>query len=639
MLEFFMSYFDVLYPINLGPLTYKCPEELEATAQPGMIVSAPLKNKLTKGVIINRNISPPDEKIKEFSKIHGDSPVLSKSLLKLLQWMSEYYIAPGGLVLKQTLPKEVFIKTKIGKAKKTLPHDKHIEFPDIPEKEFSSLTASISSGKYNAFLLHAPSSLYEYAVVLRLLDKTRNILVLLPEIFQANMLYNAFKESFGERLCILHSEISRGRRSEYIEGIISGRYDIVIGTRAALFAPLKNVSLIIVLNEHSSSYKLEEGIRYNIRDVAVMRGFIEKATVLLSSVTPTVDSYYNSFSDKYKLIKPSSSLTRPKIRIIDMRFEKTVKPNFSKTVYEDSKHHIKKGKKLMFVINRRGYSTLLLCRECGNAEKCPECGIPLVLHKNESTIRCHYCGKAYDIPDRCSRCKSYSLELLGSGTQKVQEDIEALFGVETLRFDSDHARKRTDIEKLLSNISCDSSKVIVGTKMMTKRIGLAERFSMAAVLNIDNSLNLPDFRASEKVYRELSSIIGLVDSDGKILIQTRMPQNSIFKYLKSDRYSSFVKEELSIRKELNYPPYSKLINIIFTGNHDLSDRIIKTVHKLDQDIEVLGPIVHRDKKGRDEFSILLKSADRRKLNTAARAVLDKFRDSKETDIRIDVDPV
>ncbi len=638
MLEFFMSYFDVLYPINLGPLTYKCPEELEAIAQPGMIVSAPLKNKLTKGVIINRNISPPDEKIKEFSKIHGDSPVLSKSLLKLLQWISEYYITPEGLVLKQTVPKEVFIKTKTGKAKKTLPHDKHIEFPDIPEREFSSIKASISSGKYNAFLLHAPSLLYEYSIALRLLDKTRNIIVLLPEIFQANMLYNAFKESFDERLCLLHGEISKGRRSEYIEGIISGKYDIVIGTRSALFAPLKNVSLIIVLNEHSSSYKLEEGIRYNIRDVAVMRGFIEKATVLLSSITPSIDSYYNSFSDKYKLIKPSSSLTRPKIRIIDMRFEKTVKPNFSKTVYEDSKHHIKKGEKLMFVINRRGYSTLLLCRECGNAEKCPECGIPLVLHKNESTIRCHYCGKAYDIPERCGRCKSYSLELLGSGTQKVQEDIEALFGVETLRFDSDQASKKTDIEKLLSNISCDSSKVIVGTKMMTKRIGLAERFSMAAVLNIDNSLNLPDFRASEKVYRELSSIIGLVDSDGKILIQTRMPQNSIFKYLKSDRYSSFVKEELSIRKELNYPPFSKLINIIFTGNLDLSDRIIKTVHKLDQDIEVLGPIVHRDKKGRNEFSILLKSADRRKLNTAARAVLDRFRDSKETDIRIDVDP-
>ncbi|MEW6107606.1 MAG: primosomal protein N' [Nitrospirota bacterium] len=634
-----MQYLDVVFPLNLGPLTYRCPEDLLENAQPGMIITAPLKNRLTKGIIFKKSVLSPQGKIKEIVKVHGDSPVLSRNMLKLLRWMSDYYISPEGLVLKQTLPKEIFSDTHSGKSKKEPGNTGRIPVLPIPEEEISPLLASVRDNVYHTYLLHSPSLIYEYSIASALLNTTRNIIVLFPEVSQANMFFSSINDKFKDRACLLHGETPKGRRSEYIAGILSGKYDIVVGTRPALFSPLKSVSLIITTGEHNSSYKPEEGVRYNIRDVAVMRGFIEKAPVLLSSVTPSIDSYYNALSGKYRLISPDIPHNRPVIRIIDMRFEKKIRPNISRTVFERSKNYIKNNRKIIFVINRRGYSTTLLCNECGHIEKCGICNMPVVLHKSDNVLKCHYCGKIKEATDSCTRCKSYNLELLGSGTQRVQEDIGELFGVETIRFDSDKAKNKSEIDKLLENLSGDSSKIAVCTKMLTKRIGIAENFSMAAILNIDGSLNLPDFRASEKAYMEISSIAELIKPDGEIFIQTRFPGNDLFKYFKAGQYVSFVKKELSARKELNYPPYSKLLNIIFTGRFESPEKLLKTICGFNTDIDIFGPIKTLDRKGNAEYSFLLKSPDRKALNTAARKILEKYEKAKDAKIRIDVDPL
>lgn len=635
MLKFPMNCFDVLFPINLGPLTYKCPEGLAEKAEPGMIVSAPLRNKLTEGIILRKNTSPPAGSLKEISVIKGDSPVLSKGLLKLLIWMADYYISNEGLILKQTMPKELFAETKARRSKKEIPQDK-IELIDINEQDISPVSASVQESRYSAFLLHAPSLQYEFSFALSLLKTTENIIVLLPEVSQADLVFSSFKEFFNDRICLLHSEISKGRRSEYVRGIISGKHDIVIGTRHALFAPLKKVQLIIVLNEHSSSYKLEEGIRYNIRDTAVMRSFIEKATVLLSSITPSSDSYYNTLTKKYHLLKPETQIKQPFIKIVNMMFEKKIKPFISKTVYEASKKFIKQEKKVVFVVNRRGHSSMLLCRACEYIEKCRTCNIPLVHHKNSNDLICHYCGRNSKIPEKCPKCGAFELEMLGAGTEKIQEELEELFGIKTLRLDSDTAKKGSDSDKLLHDISSGSSKVIIGTKMVTKRITSAHSFFMAAVLSIDSSMNLPDFRSPEKTYMELTSLMELVEPQGEIIIQTRFPQNPIFRFLKNNQYLSFLKEELATRKALEYPPYSKLLKIRFAGNADTADKMIKTINSLNMNIEVLGPVVSRDKKGREEYSLMLKSTDKKLLNTAARTIMSKK--TEDMNIYLDVDP-
>jgi primosomal protein N' (replication factor Y) len=638
MIKSHMQCFDVLFPINLGPLTYTCPDSLAEIVQPGLVIQAPLRNKLTMGIVLDKNISPPKGPLKELNIIPGTPAVLSKSLLRLFRWMSDYYIAPEGLVLKQTMPAELFSKTRTRKSKKEIPCNNEIDFMDIGSEEVQAVTAAINSNKYKGFLLHAPSVLYEYSMVFKLLGSVRNIIVLLPDIGQANLLYAALKDLYAERLCLLHGEISRGKRSAYIEGILSGRYDIVIGTRAALFAPLKKVSLIMVLNEHNQLYKIEEGIRYNIRDVAVMRGFIEKAAVLLSSISPSIDSYFNAITSKYRILKPSPDIKRPNIRIADMQFEKKIKPDLSKAVHDAAQKHIRKNNKIMFVVNRRGYSSALLCRECSYIVKCHSCDIPMVLHKNENSLKCHYCNKVLPVPERCPRCKGHNFELLGSGTQRVQEYIEELFGIPTMRFDSDNVKKKSEKEDISRLISGDFSRLLIGTKIMTRRISVTDRFSMAAVLNVDSSLNLPDFRAMEKAYQELSSIVDLVEPSGEVLIQTRFAGVPLFKHLRCNDYAAFAKEELSMRKGLNYPPFAKLLKITFSGPNEVSEKIMRTIRDSESKLEILGPTVNKNKKGIEEVSMILKSEDRRALNNAARSVLKTFCRSKKIQIKIDVDP-
>jgi primosomal protein N' (replication factor Y) len=429
-----------------------------------------------------------------------------------------------------------------------------------------------------------------------------------------------------------------GKRSVTIDGIISGRHDIVIGTRTALLAPLKKLSFMMVLHEHSSSYKIEEGVRFNTRDVAVMRGFIEKIPVMLTSPVPSIDSWFNAQSGKYRPLALEPTVQRPKIKIVDMRFSKKVKPYLSKALVDAAKKYLQKAERIMFVINRRGHSTMLLCAECGSTEKCTACGIPLVLHKDRNLVRCHYCGKSRSVPESCSTCKSPNLSLLGAGTQKIEEDMRELFGMEPLRFDSDRAKRKTAIRQLVDEAALDASKIMVGTKMMTKRIGPSGSFSLAGMLTIDSSLNTPDFRAREKTYREITDLLDLVGPRGEIIIQTRFPQDPLFKCIRDNDYETFAREELTVRKAMNFPPYSRLLNILVSGNAPASEKILKIVHEAAQYIEVLGPMEKKTKKGAIESSLLLKSRDRKALHAAARSVLETFRNAKDIEIRIDVDP-
>ena len=633
-----MSYVDIVFPVNLRPLTYKCPEGLQGRVKEGMIVSAPLRNRLTRGIVVAQNSAPPSGPAKEFAELCGDSPAVGRNLLRLLSWMSDYYLASPGSVLQQTMPKELFSKVKARtKADPVLPG--RIGITDVPDDAILPIADSVAGKKYRTFLVNAPSPSHEYGLAARLLrSSARNVLVVFPEVSAADAFFRSVSGFLGERVCLIHGGVRRGLRSDAIEGIASGKYDVVVGTRAALFAPLKTVSLIIVLQEHSSSYKLEEGLRYQVRDVAVMRGFMEKATVVLSSVSPSVDSYFNALTGKYDLLSLQPTERLPRIRVVNMRYAKKVRPGISKEVFDAARSRIRAGKRIAFVINRRGYSTLLLCADCGHRETCGSCDIPLVMHKDRNVLKCHYCGRTAELPERCSRCGSVHIELLGAGTQKLQEEIEDLFGVETIRFDSDEAKKKTTIRTLLQRLSEDSAQAIVGTKMMTGKMAASREFSMAAVMNADVSLSLPDFRAAERAYQEIRAVAGLLGPAGELLVQTRLADISLFRFLRSGDYASFAKEELAARKELSYPPYAKLVNIIVTGNNGLSAGVIGTIRSSRRDVEVLGPTYSKDKKGKAQFSVLLKSPGRKPLNEAAKAVLEKYGDMKDIRIVVDVDP-
>ncbi|MBA3071625.1 MAG: hypothetical protein FP829_05640, partial [Nitrospirae bacterium] len=415
MLKSIMEFVDVLFPINLGPLTYRCPEHLIDKAHPGMLVSAPLKNQTAKGIILGRPSKPEAKGIKTISDIHGKSPLLEPPLLKLLNWMADYYIANKGLVLKNMLPQETFKRVKARSKGKTEDKESN-EIIEIDENILSKIKESLSKREYKTFLVHAPSPLYETAMVTKILPQGKSAIILVPEIVHIKQVASFIREISGERLCVLHSGLSKGQRSEAMEKIISGQCNVVLGTRMAVFAPLKNVSLISVMQEHSSSYRTEEGLRFSARDIAVMRGYLGKAAVVLSSVCPSIESVYNSKRSKYTLIRPDLYSQRPKIRILNMRNERQPAPNLSKTVINEALSSIRKNEKVMFVINRKGYS-MLTCKECGCTETCGKCNIPLMFYKGDKSLRCHYCGAIAGSPEKCRRCGSFSLEPTGSGIE------------------------------------------------------------------------------------------------------------------------------------------------------------------------------------------------------------------------------
>jgi primosomal protein N' (replication factor Y) len=642
-----MKFYDVLFPVNLGPLTYRCDDELSYQIRPGMIVSAPLKNRISQGIVIAESQGIPPVSVKEIQQVMSDVPVLSDTLMNLLRWMSAYYVTEQGLVLKNMLPKEAFIKVK--QRKKKIPpssspvkkevdgypfHDIHIDTNITPD-----INASIKKQIFKTFLFHAPSSAYEGSFLRAVLMNVDNAIILVPEVSLIHDLFRFLEETFGDCICLFHSGLSKGKKTAAIERILSGHARIVLGTRSAIFTPVKKVSLIAVLQEQSSSYKQENTPCYSGRDVAVKRGYFEKATVLLSSICPSVESLYNCMKGKYNLLKPTDSIKRPKMNIINMRFEKLLKPYVTKSVINASLRHIKNEKKVMFVMNRRGYATVLQCMDCGHKEECPHCGVPLVFHKQGMLLKCHYCGhKLTQLPQYCDVCKGCNIQLFGAGTQRVKEDIEEMIGVKTLRIDSDKLRKKQDAEGLINDPLGIDYRILVGTKLMTRRLTISEKVSMAVILNTDQLLNIPDFRSAEKAFQEILMIADKIEPHGEIYIQTRMPENYLYRYLKTYNYSAFLQEEMHRRKSLHYPPYSKLALVKFISKKNLTKEVSEVQKTIDKEVEILGPS-HVRERGHHEIRLLLKSSSQEKLHSGVEVLVKLCENSKDLRIKVDVDPV
>jgi primosomal protein N' (replication factor Y) (superfamily II helicase) len=647
VIEFGMDFYDIVFPVNLGALTYRCPESLSGRVKPGMMVSAPLKNSTMKGIVLKKASGSHSGAVKDITEAHNSAPVLSSSLIQLLNWMSDYYVTAHGLVLKNMIPKEVFENTrlKITRECKRLRMQNRSSLTDrlkglpVDMAMADVVSASISNSEYQTFLLHAPSSAYAVSFILKAAFNARNWVILVPEISTLKNLYALLSEHFGQRISIFHSELSKGKRHETYRRILSAQSDIVIGTRSAVFAPLKKASFIAVLQEHNTSYKQESSPCYSGRDVAVMRGFFDNATVLLASISPSIESLYNCKTGKYTLLKPASNLKAPRVRIINMRYEKHIRPYLSKTVIESTSKYLKNEGKIMLVVNRRGYSTLLECMDCNHIEECPDCRIPLVYHKEDMSLKCHYCGHfRQKVPDLCGKCRGHNIQLLGAGTQRVQEDIEDILGVSGMRFDSDKMKRKSVVKEETGFPCLTENRIAIGTKLMTRRLDTDVTFSMAAILNVDMFLNLPDFRSSEKAYQEISSVMDKIEPEGELLIQTRMPQHYIFKSIKNKDYNLFFQEELRKRKALLYPPFSKLILVKCISKRDLSKALSENSKKPEDDVEILGPSVSKNKKRENEYLVLLKSPNRVALHERAKEFFDSFRALRGVRIRIDVDP-
>ncbi len=443
------------------------------------------------------------------------------------------------------------------------------------------------NGRFRPFLLHGITGSGKTQIYIELIKNVlaagQEAIVLIPEIVLTPQTMARFYQHFGEKVAVIHSRISAGERLEILDKIRRGELQVVIGPRSAVFAPFQRLGMIIVDEEHEGSYKQSEAVpRYNARDVALYRGHLLGIPVVLGSATPSVESLYNAKTGKYEYYHLSRRIQKrnlPRTQLVDNK-EQWRKggelPLFSDNLLLKMETRLVLKEQAMILQNRRGYSPYLLCQECGHIEKCPNCDITLTYHVKGHSLRCHYCGHFEPAPDLCPQCRGLDILYKGIGTQKIEAETRERFPhARLLRMDQDTTRRKHDHAKLLEKFRNHEADFLIGTRMIAKGLDF-EKVTLVGVVNADQGLNFPDFRAAEKTFQMLVQAAGRAGrglQSGEVVIQTFDPNHFIFKYLQTHDYLGFYEKELSIRKTLSYPPFSRLCLIRVVG--DSEERVLQ----------------------------------------------------------------
>ncbi len=440
-------------------------------------------------------------------------------------------------------------------------------------KAIQVVSNSIDAGRFGVFLLHGVTGSGKTEVYIRAAAHARNqgkkSLILVPEVALTPQLIWRFSSEFGDRIAVWHSYLSDGERLDEWSRIRAGEVDIVIGARSAIFAPLDNLGLVVVDEEHEPSYKSEDRVYYSARDAAVVRAKLENATVVLGSATPSLESLHNARLGKYQLLSLPKRITGkelPEIKVVrlaprDLQDDMLL----SSELIVETNNAIERNEQAIFFMPRRGFAHLLQCTSCGWVHTCPNCDVSLTYHKQHGKFVCHYCDYHAGAPKECPECGSPELELVGPGTEKAMELLEAYFpGSKILRLDRDAVTRRGEMERILSEFSSGGADILVGTQMITKGHHFP-RVSVVGVLVADLTLNFPDFRAAERTFQLLMQVAGRSGRGsrrGSVIIQTLNPEHKIFDMLKAHDFDEFARFELSRRKSAKYPPFVRIVRIL-----------------------------------------------------------------------------
>ncbi|MCK5145116.1 primosomal protein N' [bacterium] len=469
------------------------------------------------------------------------------------------------------------------------------------------ITEANKKGEFTTFLLHgvtASGKTQVYIEAIRdVLNRGQSALVLIPEIALTPQAVERYQSAFGDQVAVLHSRMSTGERYDTWRQIKNGRYCIALGPRSAIFAPLVNLGLIIVDEEHDSSYKqIDPAPRYHARDVAVMRGMKSHARIILGSATPSLESYFNATNGKYFLLELKDRIDfvpMPTVHIID---RSKVQPWEEERVFDSRlvvviKERIDAGEQVILLQNRRGFATFLRCNECGSIEQCPHCDISMTFHQSDRWLRCHYCGHQRRAKEQCSSCGGTTLKYRGIGTQRVEEALqEQLPGIRIIRMDQDTTQHKGAHERLLKSFAMQEADVLIGTQMVAKGHDFPG-VHLVGIISADTGLHFPDFRAAEKTFQLLTQTAGRAgrrDKQGHVFIQTRHINHPVLDFSRDHDYNSFYAFEIDARKELGYPPWGRLAMVRFRGiDESLVSRAAtlfrqRLAHY--QGIDILGPV-------------------------------------------------
>lgn len=586
---------DIILPIPFDSFTYLVPSDMETRVMRGCRVVVPLgKNKIYTGVVLNtHNNTPKGVEVKAIIEVLDDHPVVNEQQFAFWQWIASYYICPLGDVMKAALPgamkpkdeaalKESTRTRRSGKATAT----PHYACPCNPlnpaqEKAFAEIEASFLSK--NVTLLHGVTSSGKTEIYIHLINnylaKGKQVLYLLPEIALTTQITERLHHFFGDRMGVYHSKFTDTQRLDVYKRQASERpYQLILGVRSSIFLPFQNLGLVIVDEEHEQSYKQQEPApRYHARNAAIMLAQMFGAKTLLGTATPSFEVYHLSHKGQYgyvQLTQRYRDMQLPTIEIVDTKEAKRkrqMKGVFSPRLIEVMRAALERKEQIILFQNRRGFSSFIECKTCGWVPRCPHCDVTLTLHKKTSTLTCHYCGYTTRIPERCPACEEDKFTDIGTGTEKVEEQIAHLFeGITTLRMDLDTATTRTQFERIISDFSEHKADILIGTQMVTKGLDF-DHVSVVGILDADTMLNLPDFRSYERTFQTLSQVAGRAgrnNTAGHVILQTRSAESDIIRQITQGDYWQMFYTQMTERQLFHYPPFRRLIYVYLRHKDD-----------------------------------------------------------------------
>jgi primosomal protein N' (replication factor Y) len=800
-----MTYCDVSLPVPLDQtFTYRLPETLRHRVQPGCRVLVPFGTRKLTGVVVKVQDEPPDGALKEVLRLVDEEPVLDAELLALGGWISQYYCAPLGEVLRSMTPlsgevrksklysltdsgrdaarqlvmgaseedaavqvlqllearplsasylekklpnaarvvrsleKKGFIEienleaqrdplrasatrlraswlavspddikltkrerelhaflelhpgthnlaeleasvTGASQAARSLARRRLITLePESPTGVFASeapprtlnphqleayqqIEAAQRSSKFQIFLLQGVTGSGKTEVYLKSIDAClalgKSALLLVPEIALTPAVAGDFFHRFGDRVAILHSAFHDAERAEQWRRIRAGLATVVVGTRSGVFAPVRNLGLVVIDEEHDQSYKQQDTPRYNGRDVAIVRAQGAGAVAILGSATPSLESRYNVQRGKYTLLTLPERIEKrpmPDVEVIDMRqeFLETRKlATFSRRLVDMIAERLEKGEQTMLLLNRRGFSSFVACRACGEKMECVNCAVTLTYHRRDRRMLCHYCNYAQKVPSVCPKCGSEYLNFIGTGSEKVEEELHRDFPTARIaRMDRDTVSGKRHFETILHGFREGDSDILVGTQMIAKGHDIPN-VTLVGVVSADVGLGLPDFRAAERTFQLLTQAAGRAgrgNLPGIVLIQTINPEHYAIRYASEQNYDGFYEKEIQFRKLMRYPPFAALANVLVRSQKqeealEMSTELGRMLDPAPEGLKILGPAEAPVPKLKSEFryQLLIKAIDRKRLNETLRE-LRRFTQERKwspTALVIDVDPL
>jgi primosomal protein N' (replication factor Y) (superfamily II helicase) len=526
---------------------------------------------------------------------------------------------------------------------------------------FEEIRAAIQRSQFHIFLLHGVTGSGKTEVYLKAIESVlaegRSALLLVPEIALTPAMAGQFFSRFGDRVAILHSAFTDAERSGQWRRIRSGSASVVVGTRSGVFAPMSNLGLIVVDEEHDGSYKQEETPRYHGRDVAIVRAQAAQACVVLGSATPSLESRYNAERGKYTLLElPGRIEARPmpSVKLIDMRqeFLETRKQSvFSRQLLEQVEQRLEGREQTIILLNRRGFSSFVACRSCGDRVECVNCSVTLTFHKRDYRLLCHYCGYAQKVPSVCAKCASEHIYFLGLGSERVEEELHHAFAAARIaRLDRDTVSGKRQYEQILRDFREGSYDILVGTQMIAKGHDIPN-VTLVGVISADIGLGMPDFRAAERTFQLLTQVAGRAGRGslpGTVLVQTINPDHYAVRMAAAQDYQAFYEKELAFRRALHYPPFSAMANVLVRGEQKesalrMSSELALLLTPPPEKLRILGPAEAPVARLKNEYryQFLIKAASRKALNELLQRIRCFALEHKwgATALVIDVDPL